>query len=137
EHREPAEQAIDLKSAGEAELDPVRLPHRGDVAALEQHVTGARPQHAGEEVDQRGLAGAVGADQGMARGPLEPEIDVAGSGECAEIEAEAAGLEQGLGHARLPRTSPDRRSHRPMMPLRANSAMTMSRSPTPSCQAVG
>ena len=36
-------------------------------SAFEQDGAGARRQHAGQQVDQRGLAGAVGADQGMAR----------------------------------------------------------------------
>ncbi len=139
EHREPAEQAVDLEGAGDAALDPVGLRHLGDVEALEQHMSLGRPQQAGQQVDQRGLAGAVGADQGMPRAGLELEVDVARGGERAEVDAQAAGFEQRRAHgdARFDWTAADNRSHRPMMPLRANSAMTTSRSPRPSCQAVG
>ena len=38
QHREPAEQPVDLEGAGDAELDALGLRDRGDVAAVEQHL---------------------------------------------------------------------------------------------------
>ena len=108
QHRQPAEQPIDLEGAGDAELDALGLRDRGDVAAVEQHAAGRRRQHAGEQIDERGLAGAVGTDQRVAGAALEPEVDVARGGERAEIFAQAAGLEQRRGHG-WPRFTPNRR----------------------------
>ena len=94
QHREAAEQPVDLEGARDAELDARGLLHRGDVAALEQHLALRRQEHAGEEIDEGGLAGAVRADQRVARAGLQPEIDVARGGERAEALAERAGFEQ-------------------------------------------
>jgi hypothetical protein len=48
QHREAAEQAVDLEGAGDAELDALGLRDGGDVAALEQHLPGGRLEHAGQ-----------------------------------------------------------------------------------------
>ena len=77
QHREAAEQPVDLEGAGDAELDPFGLLDLRDVLALEQHLAGARRQHAGEQVDEGGLAGAVRADQRVPRALLQREGDVA------------------------------------------------------------
>ena len=78
QHRQPAEQPVDLERARDAELDALGLR---DAAVMSRPLSSTCPgvgaQHAGEEVDEGGLAGAVGADQRMARAGLEPEIDVA------------------------------------------------------------
>ena len=42
QHREPAEQPVDLEGAGDAELDPPGLRDRGDVAAVEQDLARGR-----------------------------------------------------------------------------------------------
>src|SRR6478736_4414779 len=55
QHGEAAEQPVDLEGAGDAELDPFGLLDLGDVAALEQHLAGARRQQAGEQIDEGGL----------------------------------------------------------------------------------
>ena len=57
---------------------------RGDVLAIEQHPAGMRLEHAGDQIDQRGLAGAVRADQRVARAALERKIDVARDRQRAE-----------------------------------------------------
>src|SRR6516165_5964418 len=61
---EIGKQLVDLEGAGDAELGAVVGLQGGDVASIEQDAAGARPQYAGEQVDERGLAGAIGADQG-------------------------------------------------------------------------
>jgi len=75
----------------------------GDVAAGEQHAALARRQHAGEKIDERGLAGAVGADQRVARAGLKFEVDILHGPERAEIAAERLGFEARLTHVALRR----------------------------------
>ena len=99
----PAEQPVDLERARDAELDPLGLALAGDVAAGEQHATFGRRQHAGEEIDKRGLAGAVGADQRVARAGFELEVDILHGPERAEIAAERLRFEAGLAHGVLRR----------------------------------
>ena len=89
--------------------------HRGDVVALEQHLALRRQEHAGEEIDEGGLAGAVRADQRVARAGLQAEIDVARGGERAEVLAERAGFEQRFGHGG-PRLCASVRSGRDLIP---------------------
>ena len=115
QHREPAEQPVDLERARDAELDACGLGDARDVAALEQHLARRGRDHAGQEIDERGLAGAVRADQRVARAGLQAKVDVARGGERAEVATEAAGLEQGRGH-RSPsrmRAGPAQRSRSP------------------------
>ena len=160
QHREPAEQPVDLERPGDAELDPFCLDDARDVAPLEQNRTGGGPEDTGQEIHERGLARAVRADQGVARAGLEPEVDIARGGQRAEVSAERAGLEDRIGHDAAPGArgrrhhgrslasdgrapAPRRPTARtaasaiPRMPLRANRAITTSRNPSPSCQAVG
>ncbi len=60
--RHAQEWAHDLEGAADAGLaERVRLAAR-HVAAVEQDFAGARPQEAVQEIEQRGLAGAVRAD---------------------------------------------------------------------------
>ena len=88
-----SEQLVDLEGAGDAAPHPLVRLERGDVVAFEQDAPGGRAQHAGEEVDHGGLAGAVRADQGMAGALLDRERDAVGRGDAAEMLVEAAGLE--------------------------------------------
>ncbi len=52
----------------------------------------------GQQIDERGLARAVRADQGMPRPGVEPEVDVAHGGERSEVPGEPARLEQRVAH---------------------------------------
>ena len=139
QHGQPAEQPVDLERPAEAELDALRLGDARDVPPLQQHRARAGGDGAGQEVHERGLAGAVGADERVARARLEAKVDVARGGDRAEGPAQRARLEQGHAHdvARGRRARRHSAAPIPRMPLRANSAMTTSSSPRPSCQAVG
>ena len=69
--------------------DPVgRQP--GDVLAVENDRARRRPQHAGQAIEERALAGAVGADDGadLARG--HGEVDVVERGQPAEADGQAS-----------------------------------------------
>src|SRR5206468_2612355 len=138
QHREAAEQPVDLERPRDAELDPLGLGHPRDVTPLQQDRAGGWSNDAGQEVDERRLAGAVWADEGVARAGLEPKVDVARGGQRAEVAVERAGLEQRRRAHDAARCAGRRSAAAiPRMPLRANRAMTTSRSPSPSCQAVG
>jgi hypothetical protein len=47
----------------------------GDVVAFEQDAPGIGLEHAGQQIDDGGLAGAVRADQRVARALLDPQRD--------------------------------------------------------------
>ena len=64
-----------------------------DVLAFERDAAGGGLQHAGQQVDQRGLAGAVGADQRVARAARDVQADVVGGGDAAEALDQALGLQ--------------------------------------------
>jgi len=53
--REAAEQPVDLKGAGDAELDALGLRNIGNVGALVKYFTSRRREHAGKQIDEGGL----------------------------------------------------------------------------------
>ena len=76
ERAELREERVDLEGPREAAPHPrLRLEAR-DVLAVEHDLPGVGLEHAGDQVDERGLAGAVGADQGMANALRQREVDV-------------------------------------------------------------
>ena len=62
QHRELAEQADGLEGAGDAALGDQVGPQPGDVGAVQADRAAGGAQEAGDDVEQGGLAGAVGAD---------------------------------------------------------------------------
>jgi hypothetical protein len=95
QHAQPAKQRIDLEGAHEPALDAGGLRQAGDVLTAEQDAPGARPQRAGDQVDEAGLAGAVRSDQRMAGAALEPEVDRIRDRKRAKALAQALRLEPG------------------------------------------
>src|SRR5439155_17690252 len=72
-HRHLAEDARDLERPGQAALgDPVRRP-AGDGLALEYDVAPVRIEHACDEIEERRLARAIGANQAGNLACLDPE----------------------------------------------------------------
>ena len=65
ERRQVVEQLVDLEGTHDAKPHPLMGRKAGDVVAVEQDAAAGRPLHAGEQIDQRGLAGAVRPDQGV------------------------------------------------------------------------
>ena len=64
EHRHLGEQLDVLKGAGDAQVGNAVGPHPRQGAALEADGALLRPVHPGDAVQDAGLAGAVGADDG-------------------------------------------------------------------------
>jgi hypothetical protein len=90
EHRQPAEDRGDLKASRQAHpVDPVRL-HLVDPDVVEQDRAGGEVETAADQVEQRSLAGAVRADDGVAFALRDVEADAADDLEVAERLADIA-----------------------------------------------
>ncbi len=85
ERSEPRKQRVDLEGARQAALHAGVGPERGDVLLAEHDLAGVRPQHAGDQVDERRLPGAVGADERVAHALRQDEVDVLRHDEGAEF----------------------------------------------------
>src|SRR6185312_9106709 len=112
---------------------PVGLQPR-DVLIAEEDLARRGDEHAREQVDERGLARAVGADERMAGAHGKREAHAAYRDKPAEA------LHQPLGAQRRRH----RRFHRaaiasspPMTPLRAKNTKTTSSRPSQNCQYTG
>ena len=89
------------------DLERARQPQRaaaigrqlGDVAAGEPDAAGMRHQMPGQLADQRGLAGAVRADDGVQFAARDVERDVVGGDDAAEPAHQFLDAEQGFSHA--------------------------------------
>src|SRR5262249_20866994 len=110
------------------------LRKRGDSFVAEEYVARRRHERAGEEIDERRLAGAVRSDQRMTHAVRKRKRDVAVRPERTERFGETRGAERRRGHARVPRRRSRNVAMAPRMPPRANSTTTTSRSPSQNCQ---
>src|SRR5262245_20005441 len=117
ERAEMRKQGVDLERARETAFDPHRRLEAGDLLAAEEDLPGIRPQHAGHQVDQGRLAGAVRADQRVARTLRQHEVDAARDHERAEALVEPTGGEHRHGHARFRRHDAPSRMSPPRIPL--------------------
>ena len=82
--RQPAEQIGDLERAADASGGDRLRTEAPDLAPVERHRAAIRRKHAGDEIEGSGLAGAVGADQGMQRAVHDREADAAHGANAAE-----------------------------------------------------
>ena len=115
QRRQRVEQLVDLEGADDAAANPLVRGERRDVVAVEQDRPGGRLENAGEQVDQRRLAGAVRADQGVAGAARELERDVVGRRQAAEALDERARRED-RRHRLRARAEPRPRSHEALAP---------------------
>src|SRR5215813_7649980 len=94
EHREPGEAAGDLKGADQAlPADGIGGPAR-DVTAVEANRPRIRRHQAGNHVEQRRLARAIGPDQAGDTAGQDGEVDAAQHVEAVEGTAKVLELEQ-------------------------------------------
>src|SRR5436853_389272 len=84
ERSEPRKQRVDLEGARQAALHAGIGPERGDFLLTEHDLAGVGAQHAGDQVDERRLPGAVGADERVAHALRQDEVDVLRYDEGAE-----------------------------------------------------
>ena len=128
ERGEIRKQRRDLERARQAELAAALHRQRGDVVAAELDAPGVGRDLAGELADQRGLAGAVRADDRRAARRRATSSAIVVGGDDA---AEALGQALDPRAARQPRRDP---RSRPSMPPRANSTISSSSGPSTICQ---
>ena len=69
-----------------------------DRLAVDADRPGVGAQHAGEDLDERRLAGAVGAEQGVDLAGRDREVDGAQGDDRAERLGDGGGLQQWSGH---------------------------------------
>ena len=93
------------KGAANAAADNLGAIQPGDGGAIEQHLATAHRQLAGDEVKQRCLARAIGADNRRERARFEAQADIIGGDHAAEILAQLAQFEQAAAHG-TPRLLP-------------------------------
>ena len=91
ERRQGVKQLVDLERAHHAAFDPQVRCQVGDVLPFQHDTAFGRFQHASEQIDQRGFARAVGADQRVAGTPSQIERDIVGGGDATKALVQALG----------------------------------------------
>jgi hypothetical protein len=99
EHGHARERPRDLERPGEPEAADGVGREAHDRAAVEADIAAVRGQEPGEQVEDRRLAGAVGADEAEHLAQRDREVEPGDGSEAAEAPREPAGLEQ-RGHGR-------------------------------------
>ena len=123
ERREVEEQRGDLERAREPEAGCAARPAAPVMSlAGEADAAGVGRDLAGQLADQRGLAGAVRADDGVQLAARHRERDVVGGDDAAEALGQAVDLRAAAQARRSPASMPS-------MPPRANSTISSSMGP--------
>ena len=94
QHRGVLEQLYVLKGAGDAEPGDLVRRDLGDVAALEEQLARGRVVEPRDQVEDRRLAGAVGADDGEDLALLDAEAHAVDCLEAAELQRDAVDREE-------------------------------------------
>src|SRR5580692_4131782 len=97
QNRVAGEQRDDLISARHAEMGALAARHLGDVAVKQLDRAAIGKKLAGDEIEQRGLAGAVRADDQPALAWLDFQADVGGDAQAAARFAQALDGKRGHG----------------------------------------
>src|SRR6185503_14074798 len=95
-----AEQLGDLERAADTPGSELAWRAGIDALAAQEDLPAAGHQVAGEQVDRRGLAGAVRTDQAHQLALPHDKIEVAHGDDAAEALAEVTCFDQGCGHGR-------------------------------------
>ena len=95
-----------LEGPRQAEAGPPVRPLPGDVGPAQRHRSPVGPLQPRDDVEQRGLAGAVRADE-SGHGPgRRPERDVGERGDPTEVDAHLVDVERGVRRHWPPRVRP-------------------------------
>src|SRR5581483_52182 len=104
EHAHRAERARDLEAARNAATRPHVGREPRDLFAVEDDRAALIPERAGDAIDERGLAGAVRADQAEALALADREAHLGERGEAAEVLGDAAYLQERSHRLKRPST---------------------------------
>src|SRR5262249_1787221 len=107
ERREIEKQRGDLERAREAERAAPMGRQRRDVEVGETNRAGIRRHLARELADQRGLAGTIGADQGMELALTYLQREAVRGDDALEALGQSFNLQQRIGHERCSRSMPE------------------------------
>ena len=100
EHRQAGQRLGELEGAHHARSGDLVGGHAGEVVAVEGPVAAVRLVEPGEQVEERGLAGAVGADEGGDRAALHLEVVDVDGRQAAEARLTAVDDEDRVGLGR-------------------------------------
>src|SRR5439155_14926969 len=115
-HRESGEDVDELEGARHAEPGQPHGPHAADVLALEAHGAARGRQQAREDVDERRLAGAVGADDRHELAAPDPQRDAVEGADAAVEHPYVDRLQQrhaGRSRASRPSSPPGKKMTTP------------------------
>jgi len=98
QHAQPLERLHDLEGAADTGVADEVGPQPRDLPSVEAHAAGVGPVDAGDHVEDRGLAGAVGSDQGVDGTGRHVEGDVVHGAQAAEALADPVEFEPGAAH---------------------------------------
>jgi hypothetical protein len=97
ERIETGKQRVDLERARKTAPHPLLRSERGDVVAGEENLPGIGRQHAGHQVDQCGLAGAVRPDESITCADRKIDRDVPRDRQRAECLGQSARAQSDRG----------------------------------------
>src|SRR6478735_11209321 len=141
EHAHAGEDGRDLEAARQP--DPVDFLWReiGGRLAIDRDLARGDRKASRDQVEKRGLAGAVGADDGMALAPGNAEVDATDDLGATKVLADVGELDGGRGHAIAPCSlilsiTLSQRSLKPRASWRSHSAPRIS-APSAITQGIG
>src|SRR5690606_3332060 len=117
-----------LKAADQPRLHPRGRRRPGDLGTIKIHAARVGLELPGHQVDERGLARAIGADQRRPVALLHRQRYIIGHRQPAKTAREIADFKQ--AHERPPRRRFHKVSTAPVSPLGANSTTAISNTPT-------
>jgi hypothetical protein len=112
QRREARQDRGDLERSREAQSGACVHRQRGDVAAVEPDAAALRFEETGYLIDERGLAGAIGADHGVQFPRRHLQRHAVGDGERAELLAQILDAQDRVSHAASSTVSAQRRRGR-------------------------
>ena len=127
QRREARQHVRDLEGARQPQMGAGGHRQMRDVATVEDDAAGVGGERAGDLVDERGLAGAVGADDGVRLAGQNVEVDAVGDLQRAERLGEVLQAQHRRAHRRLQRATAR------AMPRSADSRSAVSRRPSAIC----
>ena len=93
-HGQGGKDVAELEGARDSLLRHLMDRHSGDVLAGEDHLPSARLEHAGDQVEDGGLAGAVGPDHGANLAGLHRQVDAIDGHQGAEAADQTPAFKQ-------------------------------------------
>src|SRR5215472_5833938 len=134
ENAKPVEQIDDLEAASDTRLDPFVYRGEGDVFALEQDAAAVRFELSADQINERGLAGAVRAHEREEFALVDGEIHAIAGAQVAELLAEIDRLEQDHEDFSFGRSLSASAEIAPPIPVGKSTTRSTRTTPSRSCQ---